>query len=55
VLTCSLHGWQYELATGRCLTSAGHEISARLLTPEELIALEAAAAAGGATVAAAAD
>ncbi len=21
VLTCSLHGWQFELATGRCLTS----------------------------------
>ena len=21
VLTCSLHGWQYELETGRCLTS----------------------------------
>ena len=53
VLTCSLHGWQYELATGRCLTSEGHEISARLLTPEELVALEAAAASGGATVAAA--
>ena len=23
VLTCSLHGWQYELATGACLTSDG--------------------------------
>ncbi len=54
VLTCSLHGWQYELATGQCLTSEGHEIAARLLTPEELVALEAAAAAGGASVAAAA-
>ncbi len=53
VLTCSLHGWQYELDSGRCLTSEGHEISARLLSPEELVALEAAAAAGGATVAAA--
>ncbi len=52
VLTCSLHGWQYELASGRCLTSAGHEISARLLSPDELLALDVAAAAGGATVAA---
>jgi UDP-MurNAc hydroxylase len=26
VLTCSLHGWQWELATGRCLTSEGHEL-----------------------------
>ncbi len=53
VLTCSLHGWQYELETGRCLTSEGHEITARQLSPEELAALEAAAASGGATVAAA--
>ncbi len=53
VLTCSLHGWQYELASGRCLTSEGHEITARLLSPEELVALEATAASGGATVAAA--
>jgi UDP-MurNAc hydroxylase len=53
VLTCSLHGWQYELASGRCLTSEGHEMAARLLSPEELVALEAAAASGGATVAAA--
>ncbi|HJS07592.1 MAG TPA: Rieske 2Fe-2S domain-containing protein, partial [Pirellulales bacterium] len=22
VLTCSMHGWQFELSTGRCLTSA---------------------------------
>ena len=21
ILTCTLHGWQFELATGRCLTS----------------------------------
>jgi UDP-MurNAc hydroxylase len=26
ILTCQLHGWQWELATGRCLTSAGHEL-----------------------------
>ncbi|MQA14332.1 MAG: Rieske 2Fe-2S domain-containing protein [Pseudonocardiaceae bacterium] len=28
VLTCALHGWRFELGTGRCLTSAGHEIRA---------------------------
>jgi UDP-MurNAc hydroxylase len=28
VLTCSLHGWRYDLTTGTCLTSAGHEIRA---------------------------
>lgn len=53
VLTCSLHGWQYELESGRCLTSDGHELTARQLRGEELAALEAAAASGGATVAAA--
>jgi UDP-MurNAc hydroxylase len=26
ILTCQLHGWQWDLATGRCLTSAGHEL-----------------------------
>ncbi len=54
VLTCSLHGWQYELESGRCLTSDGHEISARRLTEDELVALAAAAEAGGAVVAVAA-
>jgi hypothetical protein len=28
VLTCSLHDWKFDLATGRCLTSQGHEIRA---------------------------
>jgi UDP-MurNAc hydroxylase len=28
VLTCALHGWRFDLATGRCLTSGGHEIRA---------------------------
>jgi UDP-MurNAc hydroxylase len=28
-LTCQLHGWRFDLATGKCLTSAGHEIRAR--------------------------
>ncbi len=26
VLTCQLHGWRFNLESGRCLTSAGHEI-----------------------------
>ena len=29
VLTCQLHGWKFDLASGRCLTSVGHEIRAR--------------------------
>ena len=28
VLTCSLHDWRWDLATGRCLTSHGHPIRA---------------------------
>jgi UDP-MurNAc hydroxylase len=28
-LTCQLHGWRFDLASGRCLTSAGHEVRAR--------------------------
>lgn len=27
-LTCNLHGWQWDLPTGRCLTSKGHELRA---------------------------
>lgn len=29
VLTCQMHGWRFDLATGRCLTSVGHEIRSR--------------------------
>jgi UDP-MurNAc hydroxylase len=29
-LTCQLHGWKFDLASGRCLTSAGHELRAQL-------------------------
>jgi UDP-MurNAc hydroxylase len=25
-LTCQLHGWKFDLVSGRCLTSVGHEI-----------------------------
>jgi Predicted Zn-dependent hydrolases of the beta-lactamase fold len=28
VLTCQMHGWKFDLPTGRCLTSAGHSIRA---------------------------
>ncbi|MEO7195275.1 MAG: Rieske 2Fe-2S domain-containing protein [Pseudonocardiaceae bacterium] len=28
ILTCALHGWRFDLATGRCLTAAGHHIRA---------------------------
>ncbi|GAA4701961.1 Rieske 2Fe-2S domain-containing protein [Phytohabitans rumicis] len=27
-LTCQLHGWKFDLASGRCLTSVGHQIRA---------------------------
>jgi UDP-MurNAc hydroxylase len=29
VLTCQLHGWKFDLGSGRCLTSVGHEIRSR--------------------------
>jgi UDP-MurNAc hydroxylase len=28
-LTCQLHGWKFDLASGRCLTSAGHPLRSR--------------------------
>jgi len=28
ILTCTMHGWQFDLSTGRCLTSAAHKINA---------------------------
>ena len=28
VLTCSLHDWKWDLASGKCLTSQGHPIRA---------------------------
>jgi UDP-MurNAc hydroxylase len=34
VLTCTMHGWQFELATGRCLTSEGHRLYAQPITTE---------------------
>lgn len=37
ILTCSMHGWQFELATGRCLTSEGHPLYAQPIEPVEPI------------------
>jgi UDP-MurNAc hydroxylase len=31
-LVCTLHGWRFDLETGRCLTSAGHELRVRRAT-----------------------
>ncbi len=35
ILTCALHGWQYELSTGRCLTSEGYRLFAQPISPDE--------------------
>ncbi|HEU5369217.1 MAG TPA: MBL fold metallo-hydrolase [Ktedonobacterales bacterium] len=34
ILTCRLHNWQYELATGRCLTSEGHTLYCKPIQQE---------------------
>ena len=34
VLTCSMHGWQFDLETGACLNHAGHPIAARRSTSD---------------------
>ena len=34
VLTCTMHGWRFELATGRCLTSDGTRIYTEPAPPE---------------------
>jgi UDP-MurNAc hydroxylase len=33
VLTCRLHGWEFELATGRCLTSDDRKLVVRPQEP----------------------
>ena len=53
MLTCQLHGWQFDLPTGTCVTSDDHPIEARRLGPDELAALASAADAAGAAVASA--
>jgi UDP-MurNAc hydroxylase len=34
-LTCQLHGWRFDLATGKCLTSVGHQLRARRASTED--------------------
>jgi len=34
-LTCQLHGWKFDLATGKCLTSVGHQLRARRASTED--------------------
>ena len=34
-LTCNMHGWQFDLATGECLNATGHPIRARRLTDRD--------------------
>jgi UDP-MurNAc hydroxylase len=34
-LTCDLHGWEWDLASGRCLTSKGHPLRTRALDDPE--------------------
>jgi UDP-MurNAc hydroxylase len=35
VLTCQLHGWEFELATGRCLTSDDRKLLSRPCRTED--------------------
>lgn len=35
-LTCTLHGWQFDLETGRCLTAANHPLRATRKSPPEV-------------------
>jgi UDP-MurNAc hydroxylase len=32
-LTCTLHGWQFDLESGDCLTSEAHQVRSRRLSP----------------------
>jgi len=34
-LTCQLHGWKFDLPTGRCLTSVGRQLRARPAPPTD--------------------
>jgi UDP-MurNAc hydroxylase len=29
ILTCTLHGWQFDLNTGECLTATSHRLRVR--------------------------
>ncbi|HEY0753552.1 MAG TPA: Rieske 2Fe-2S domain-containing protein [Ktedonobacteraceae bacterium] len=47
VLTCTMHGWQFDLATGRCLTSEGHPLYRQALHEPEPASLPAPVAEDG--------
>lgn len=34
-LTCDLHGWKWDLRSGRCLTSKGHQLRARRVDSDQ--------------------
>ena len=37
ILTCTMHGWQFELATGKCLTSDDRKLFSQRITKEEMV------------------
>lgn len=37
ILTCTMHGWQFDLATGRCLTSEGHRLYTQPITNTDAV------------------
>jgi UDP-MurNAc hydroxylase len=43
VMTCALHGWQWEMSTGTCLTSDGHPLFAKPVGSEPVTTDESAA------------
>jgi UDP-MurNAc hydroxylase len=47
VLTCTMHGWQFDLETGRCLTSEGHPLFTQSLREPEPESLPASVAQEG--------
>jgi UDP-MurNAc hydroxylase len=50
VLTCTMHGWQFDLETGRCLTSEGHPLYTQLLSEPEPESLPVPSTTEGATI-----
>lgn len=50
VLTCTMHGWQFDLATGRCLTSEGHPLYTQPLGEPEPESIPTSQASHGASI-----
>ena len=50
VLTCTMHGWQFDLESGRCLTSEGHPLYTQSLSEPEPETLPAPSADAGASI-----